>query len=116
VRLFLGSAHIVHESLFASRLKRGSGYDLTSLWSPRWLECSVRNGQACPALGLGSGGTWRECGGVEKERGRVRKQETAKRVNYTAIWGLVTAVVAKHTVCNCLGDSSLVSLGLLGDL
>ena len=56
-----------------------------------------------------------KCGGVEKERGRVR---TTKRLeprigclSYGDL-GLVTAVVAKHAVCNCLGDSSVVSLGL----
>jgi hypothetical protein len=49
---FLGSAQCLAMALmggfFASRLKRGSGYDLTSLvslWPLRWVECSVRNGQ-----------------------------------------------------------------------
>ena len=66
-------------------------------------------------IGVGGVEPWRECGGVEKERGRVR---TTKRLeprigclSYGDL-GLVTAVVAKHAVCNCLGDSSVVSLGL----
>lgn len=65
-------------SFFASRLKRGSGYELDvslSLWLLRWVEWSVpeRTG-----IGGCSGGVEthmeRECVGVEKERGRVRKQ------------------------------------------
>jgi hypothetical protein len=46
---------------------------------------------------------------VEKERGRVRTREA--HIGNCDL-GLVTAVVAKHAVCDCLGDSSLGSLGL----
>lgn len=63
-------------------------------------------------IGVGGVEPWRECGGVEKERGRVHTEEPIEPQIEFCVVGLVTAVVAKHTVMHCLGGSSLVSLGL----
>lgn len=98
------------------RLKRGSGFDLTSLCcygrfrSMWWVECSVRNGQAWRHGVWGSGALERVWRSGKGKRSRAHTREP--QIGFYDDLGLVTAVVAKHTVMHCLGGSSLVSLGL----
>ena len=99
------------------RLKRGSGFDLTSLC------CYVRSG-ACGGssvrcgtdrhggMGLGEWSLGESAEEWKRKEVACAHERTADRVLTGCDLGLVTAVVAKHTVMHCLGGSSLVSLGL----